>query len=279
MRLGELLRWGAGRISAADARWLMAALLHLSLGALALEGERRISPATIRRYRGWVGERKRGKPLQYITGEAPFYGRDFAVDRRVLIPRPETEVLTELALDWGDRLGSGRVRMLDLCSGSGAIAVTIKAERPDWIVEASDIDAGAVALTKKNAKRAGVDLQVYKGDLFAPFKRRAFQAQIIVSNPPYLDRGRDRVAKDVLKWEPAKALFPAKGAAAFADSLIREALLVNSGSLRGILLELSPRVAAQMEKRWRADARFVSVRRAPDLAGRPRFLLLELAHG
>ena len=121
-------------------------------------------------------------PLQHITGSAPFFGREFAVNGNVLIPRPETEILAEEALRILESEFPGG-RVLDLCTGSGILAVTLCLEAPQAAVEASDLSPAALDVARGNARRLGAQVSFYQGDLFenaeGPF-------DMIVTNPPYI---------------------------------------------------------------------------------------------
>ena len=151
-------------------------------------------------------ERRAGRePVAYITGVREFYGREFQVSPAVLIPRPETELIVDyvLATFPADRF----VRLVDVGTGSGAMAVTLAAERPGWHVEASDISAAAVAMARRNAHAHGVGQAItfLEGDLLLP-TMGLFDA--IVSNPPYVAR-RDApgMVPEVVNHEPDVALF------------------------------------------------------------------------
>lgn len=149
-----------------------------------------------------IARRTSGEPLQYIRGHCEFYGRDFRVDDRVLIPRPETEILVEAAVD---RLPRG-ARVIDVGSGSGAIAITIALERTDARVVAADYSVAALAVTRANAARLGARLMIAGADVLSPFAGR-FDA--VVSNPPYVPHGDvATLQREVRDWEPHVALSP-----------------------------------------------------------------------
>lgn len=151
-----------------------------------------------------------GEPAQYVLGHAPFYGREFQVTAATLIPRPETEELVE----WVLQTPPGSVQLLDVGTGSGAIALTLKAERPDWTVMATDISAAAIAVARQNAQALHTPVTLAVGDLFAPVAGQRFD--IIVSNPPYIDQAERPVMDDSVKrFEPATALFAANHGLAF----------------------------------------------------------------
>jgi len=143
-----------------------------------------------------------GEPAQYILGHAPFYGREFQVTPATLIPRQETEELVE----WVLTTAKPGANLLDVGTGSGAIAISLKAERPEWSVTATDISAAAVAVARQNAQRLQAPVTFAVGDLLKPVQGQWFD--IVVSNPPYIDRAELPVMDDSVKrYEPDSALF------------------------------------------------------------------------
>ncbi|MDP4096110.1 peptide chain release factor N(5)-glutamine methyltransferase [Paenibacillus sp. P96] len=142
-----------------------------------------------------VNRKAAGEPAQYIIGSQEFYGRPFSVNPSVLIPRPETELLVEAILQHGDLLWPGGApRALDIGAGSGAISVTLAAERPRWRVMAGDISTAALEVAARNAEANGVSVELRDGDLLRPFAREA--VDILVSNPPYIP------AADIAELQP-----------------------------------------------------------------------------
>ncbi len=157
-------------------------------------------------FRVRVKRRRDGEPIQYITGEAEFYGLNFKVNRDVLIPRPETEHLVEKVIDLAR--GFERPRIVDVGTGSGAIAVALASRLPDARIHATDQSAAALEVARGNAARKGVAERVrfYEGDLLVPVAEIKFD--LIVSNPPYVaETDRDSLAVEVRDYEPAQALF------------------------------------------------------------------------
>ena len=201
---------GAGAPSAAlDGELLLAHVLQAQRIDLILRPDRVLTGGEHDAFEALVERRLRHEPVAYLLGWRDFFGRSFHVDGRVLIPRPETELLVEKALE---RLVAARHRrpalvVLDLGTGSGAIAVTLAAEAPDAQVVASDISADALAVARQNACRHGVEERIewVRADgldaLAGPF-------DLIVSNPPYIrDDARATLMADVRDWEPPLALF------------------------------------------------------------------------
>ncbi len=152
-----------------------------------------------------LGRRARREPLQYVRGRQEFFSREFLVDRRVLVPRPETETLVEVALRLARPLEAASV--LDLGCGSGVIAITLALELPNAAVFASDVSPDAVEVARENARRLHVAgrIEFGCGDLFTATRGRRFD--LVVSNPPYVCRAEiERLAPEVRDYEPRIAL-------------------------------------------------------------------------
>ena len=144
--------------------------------------------------------RENGEPLAYILGYREFFSRRFRVDPNVLIPRHETEILVETALDFKPEICS----VLDIGTGSGCIAITLKLERPNWEVWATDISSSALQVARENAETLGADICFRHSDLLSQLDGEMFD--LIVCNPPYI--GRDEpLAREVKDFEPDSALF------------------------------------------------------------------------
>ncbi len=161
-----------------------------------------IDDRALARLEGLVARRLEGWPIAQLCGRREFYGREFRIDERVLIPRPETELLVELALALDL---PGRARVCDVGTGSGCIALTLAAERPRWQVTGIDRSAAALAVACVNRKRldlARVDF--LQGDLLEPVTDRRFD--LIVSNPPYVAEADPHLARGDLRFEPHEAL-------------------------------------------------------------------------
>jgi len=157
-------------------------------------------------YAGLLDRRAQGEPLQYITGETEFYGLPFRVTRDVLIPRPETEHLVENVLKLSGSFATPRI--VDVGTGSGAIAVALAHKLPQAQITAVDISTPALALARRNAEQNGVAARIrfLSGDLLAPIAAEQFD--IVVSNPPYVPSAdRASLAVEVRDYEPALALF------------------------------------------------------------------------
>ncbi|SMC27109.1 release factor glutamine methyltransferase [Andreprevotia lacus DSM 23236] len=147
-----------------------------------------------------AARRRAGEPVAYLVGQREFFGRDFKVSPAVLIPRPDTELLVELALA---RAGQG-AQLVDLGTGSGCIPVTIKLERPDLQVSAVDISPTALVVATANAAVLGAEVRFRQSDWFAALAGQRFD--VIVSNPPYIEQHDAHLAQGDLRFEPRNAL-------------------------------------------------------------------------
>ncbi|OIK21378.1 peptide chain release factor N(5)-glutamine methyltransferase [Bacillus amyloliquefaciens] len=161
------------------------------------------------RFRRHVEMHKEGVPIQYIIGKEQFYGREFFVNDDVLIPRPETEEVVFHLLDKQNRVFSEgeRLNVIDIGTGSGAIAVTLALECGHFSVAASDISKEALQVAERNAQNLGADVRFLQGDLLTPFISSGKKADIIVSNPPYISEEEMADLSDIVRFhEPLHAL-------------------------------------------------------------------------
>ena len=184
-----------------DAEVLLAHVLGVRREQLILDPALRIQGPAVRGYQDAVRRRAVGRePVAYIVGERGFRHLQIAVDARALIPRPETELLVEAAL----KLPS-RSRVLDLCTGSGAVALAVKHERPDLDVHGSDVSPAALELAGENASRLGLAVRWHQADLLDGIPDE-FDA--VLANPPYVaEHERAGLAPEILRHEPAGSLF------------------------------------------------------------------------
>ncbi len=204
----RLLGWTQGFFAqkGVDAPRLTAELLLASaLGCdrvrLYLDFDKPLGDPELARYRELVRRRAEGEPTAYLVGAREFFGRRFAVDARVLVPRPETELLVEAALAALPAGGSA----LDLGTGSGAVAVSLALGRPGARVTAVDLSAGALEVARANAAALGAAVDFLEGDLFAPLPPGA-RFDVVASNPPYLPAGDLAGLQREVKREPRLAL-------------------------------------------------------------------------
>jgi release factor glutamine methyltransferase len=189
-----------------DAELLLAHALRTDRIRLVIESERYLDEAELGRVRELIRRRRNGEPIAYILGQREFYGLPFVVDARALVPRPDTEPLVEVALErTRERFMYGRA--LDLCTGTGCVALAFAKARPTWRVSATDISSDTAALAWENTRRLGAasSVRVLVGDLFAPVAGERFE--LIVGNPPYIPHGDIAgLERDVRAFEPHLAL-------------------------------------------------------------------------
>lgn len=251
-----------------DVELLLGRVLGLDRIGLILQSERPLAASELSRFRELFKRRRAGEPVAYLLGEREFYGITLRVDARVLVPRPDSERLVEVALE-RTRARSMLGRALDLCTGSGCIAIAFARHRPTWNVTASDVSPDALAVASDNAHRTGAvrNVRLVLGSLFESVPGERFD--LITANPPYIPAGDIAgLPVDVRDFEPRLAL---DGGADGLD-LVRE--IATSGSLHltpGGLLAMEigadqgPAAVQVLRERGYRD-----VELARDLGGRDR---------
>lgn len=268
LSLDAALRNACERVEAADARLLLAFALGRPASWLYAHGGDPIEGEALQRFNALLEARSAGQPVAYLTGRRGFWTLDLEVNADTLIPRPETELLVELALA---RLpASGFCRVADLGTGSGAIALAIAKERPRAEVVATDASSGALAVAQRNASAHAIaNVRFRQGSWFEPLAGERFD--VIVSNPPYIADGDAHLAQGDLRFEPAAAL--SSGSDGLDD--IRE-LVGGAGDFLKVggwlLLEHGVDQGAAIRQLF-AAAGFVEVATERDLESRDRVTL------
>jgi release factor glutamine methyltransferase len=242
-----------------DAEILLAAALGVDRAALIAHPGNELDPAQARWFMDAARRRREREPVAYILGSKGFRMLELAVDRRVLIPRPETEHVVEAAL----ALPAG-ARVVDVGTGSGAIALALKDERPDLEVLATDSSADALDVARANAARLGLQVTFVHGDLLAGIEA----VDAVVSNPPYVAEGAP-LMPEVARYEPPEALF-ATGEG--LDVIRRLVPAAAAAGTRFLALELGEGQAEAVAELVRA-AGFERVEIVPDLAGIDRVVV------
>lgn len=263
-----------------DAEELLSRLLDVSRARVPLIGEQTLASEQSTRLESWLRRRATHEPVQYITGRAAFRHLDLAVDPRVLVPRPETEGLVEAVLEALREAGARwpAPRLLELGTGSGAIALALASEWPAAVVTATDGSAAALEVARANAAAAGLAerVRILAGDWFtAVGAGERFEA--VVSNPPYVAADEwDALPEDVRGFEPRAALHSGPDGLDATRAIVARAPehLVAGGLLA---LELAEARADLVAGWLRGEPAWAAVEVRADLAGRPRCLLARRA--
>jgi release factor-specific protein-(glutamine-N5) methyltransferase len=252
-----------------SAEWLLSAATGLSRVELYAYHDRPLAPAERAAFREGIERRAAGEPLQYVTGEVPFRHLVLHVRPGVFIPRPETEVLVDAALE--SLPADGEATVVDLCTGSGAVAVSIGYERPGAVVHATEVVAAAVDVARVNAEKAGVAARVtiHEGDLFGPLPPElAGRVDVVAANPPYIPTSDlPDLPAEVGAFEPRRAL---DGGADGLDVVRRIVDEARSWLRPGGVLVIETdtnrvKDTAELMSRW-----YEGVEVRPDLTGRDR---------
>jgi release factor glutamine methyltransferase len=264
-----------------EARWMVEQAAGMDTGGLAAEFDVPATTAAVARIDAMVARRLAGEPLQYVLGQWTFRTLELMVDPRVLIPRPETEQVVAVALDELDRScppgGPRRGVVVDLGTGSGAIALSMAAERPGTTVVATDVSADAADVAAANLAGLGMaagTVSVAVGSWFDALEPRhaalAGTVDVVVSNPPYV-ADHELLPAQVADFEPHQALVSGpSGTEAVAELVAGACRWLRPGG--ALVVEIAPHQAVDAAAMATA-AGYVGVTVAPDLAGRPRTLV------
>jgi release factor glutamine methyltransferase len=255
----------------ASAEVLLSELLGIGRAELTLHDEPLTSEQAVR-YEAWISRRSMSEPVQRILSYAYFRDLRLDLNRETLIPRPDTESVVDAALERIDRCG-GSCRVLDIGTGSGAIAVSIAHERPLCEVYATDTSEAALRTARQNAERAGVRISLHLADIASGLDFLENGLDVLVSNPPYVRSGEiPRLAPEVRDWDPHQALDGGPDGLTYYRRIFAEApSLLSDGA--DVVLEVGDGQAdAVLELGSRAG--FVPLGSRTDLAGTPRVVLL-----
>lgn len=258
-----------------EARMLLQKATGLSRAQLLSHDEDELSNDVLALLETWQKSRLDGTPMAYLIGSREFYGRDFVVSEDVLIPRPETEHLIEAVLDRLPEIKSETEspRVWDLGTGSGIIAITLKLERPDLTVFATDVSAKALVIAKQNAEILNANIMFGEGSWFQglPEEIQTNQFDFIVSNPPYIDSIDQHLKEGDVRFEPLGALTD------FADGLSALRILCEDATSRlkvgGYLVMEHGYDQAEAVQSLLKENGFEKVETIVDLAGQPRIRL------
>lgn len=199
---------------------LLSSLLSMTKSELILNLDQDLSTKKLITYKKYIKKIKKGIPYQYVLNQSFFYNNSFYVNQNVLIPRPETEVLVEELSKYIKTVFNSPVNILDIGTGSGNIAITLKKINENYQITASDISNKALKVAKKNAKSNNTKIKFIKSDLFKKIKG---QFQVIVSNPPYIPYKSKYVEEIVKNNEPHQALYAKNDGLYFYQEIIKNA--------------------------------------------------------
>ena len=268
--VGEALSDAKRSIERRDAEYLLSHLLGTSRASIIAHSDRQIDPAAAARFRQWVAARADGKPVAQILGVREFYGRDFAIDEHVLIPRPETETLVEQALARISKQKSlktpanRRLSILDLGTGSGIVAITVKLEAPDCEVVAVDASAAALRNARANAATLNAPVRFLDSNWYGALDGQCFD--VIVSNPPYVAVDDPHLSRGDLRFEPMMALTDQSPDGLASIRAITAGALAHLRPNGWLVLEHGYNQAATV-RQLMGEARLTAVQSTRDLAG------------
>ncbi len=276
----EALRWASsflvdnGREETA-ARIVMQHILGTSYSGVMLHLQDVLTAEQKEKFKELIEEHADGRPVQYCVGSEEFYGRSFIVDESVLIPRPETE---ELVLGTIKRMSKifnrQALKLADIGTGSGAIAISMKLECPALTVVATDLSQDALATAQKNAQRLEADVDFRLGDLTAPLSGEKFD--IVLSNPPYIafDEAKE-MSSIVLEHEPHSALFAEEDGLVLYRKLAEQLPgFMNKPALIG--LEIGYTQGEQVAKFFKDSFPQATISIEKDINGKPRMIFCEI---
>ncbi|MFA9397702.1 MAG: peptide chain release factor N(5)-glutamine methyltransferase [Clostridiaceae bacterium] len=277
MKIGELLNIGIVKLKEnaidsyiLDSQILLAHVLEKNKLYIIINKDIEVDKEKEDVFLKFIKERAENKPIKYITKQAEFMGFEFFVDKGVLIPRPETEALVEMSLDYINRFNYKKV--LDLCAGSGAIGLSI-AKLANVEVALSDISDKAIEVSRINKKKLNIDnANIVKSDLLNEFIKNKDKYDIIVSNPPYIEKAEiDNLMEDVKCYEPYEALCGGEDGLLFYKKIIKDStLILNKGGL--ILFEIGYNQGDEV-KNLLLENKFSSIDIVKDLAGLDRIVV------
>ncbi|MBW2452978.1 MAG: peptide chain release factor N(5)-glutamine methyltransferase [Deltaproteobacteria bacterium] len=283
--VGRVIEWAAGDLRSysstsprLDAELMMTVVLGWDRVKLITQADRPMDPDELTAYRELHKRRRRGEPIAYLCGHREFFSRSFVVDQRVMVPRPETELLVEAGLRRTASL-SLCAQVLDLCTGSGCVAITLKRQRPTTDLVGSDTSADALAVAQLNCQRHGAPVTLVRSDLYDGLAQWRGWADLITANPPYItEEDMAGLPVDVRDFEPHLALTAGGDGLAVIRPIIDGAptMLAPAGGILALEVGagMAPQVAdlmagagfteLELDRDYGGHERIVSGRWAPD---------------
>ena len=249
-----------------DAEALLSAWLHADLAKLFSAPEKTLTKEEISGFSGWIKRRVQGEPVAYITGVKEFWSLLFEVNRDVLVPRPETEILVEETIKACGTMVPKGLRILEIGVGSGAVSVSLAVELREACFTATDISPGALFLARKNARVHGVEgrMDFLTGNLFEPVSGLF---DVVVSNPPYISTEEfERLPREVKEYEPKHALLAGTAGTFYHGKIIEgsKACLKKGGWL---LMEMGAGQKERIEMMLRDSAAYSDIETRRDYGG------------
>ncbi|NLA75989.1 MAG: peptide chain release factor N(5)-glutamine methyltransferase, partial [Deltaproteobacteria bacterium] len=261
------------------AELLLSRQLDISRLKLYIEYGQPVGKKDLDQYRAMIKRVADGETVQYITGAQEFWSMDFIVNRSVLIPRPETEILVEqvIRINKENYQEAGRVHILDMCTGSGAIAVAVASEISNAEITASDISKESLVVAQLNIKRHGMEkrISLVNGNLFEPFIHHRGCFDIIVSNPPYVTEEEYRLLPDKIRnFEPKIALESGVDGLSHIRTIIEKAPQhLNPGAW--LMLEMDPRQIEAVRQIIASNSSYMGVSVVKDYSHRDRVCIIK----
>jgi release factor glutamine methyltransferase len=252
-----------------NAELLLGAVLNKSKADLYLNKDRILASDEIEKFNQYIEEKISGKPVQYIIGTVEFFGLEFKVDERVLIPRPETETLVEVVIE--QLTNKENPKIVDIGTGSGAIAISLAANLKNPFIFATDVSQDALQVAKENAIKNKVEnkIEFLCANLFEPLKNKNLEGKIdcVVSNPPYVSREElETLPKEIKEYEPIVALQSEKDGLFFHKEIIENSLdFLKKGGL--LALETAYDQAEKVADLIRQSGNYNDIRIIKDLGG------------
>lgn len=278
MKIKELLEYGKNNLIEKEepyrlSKMLLKSILNVDTTYLLINSEKEINKEIENKYKKGINDLKSGKPLQYITNKQEFMGLDFYVDENVLIPQPDTEILVEEVLKKIEKL-NGKTNVLDICTGSGAIAVSIAKNATNVNVTMSDISENALKVAQKNAKTNEVldKCKFIKSNMFENIEEKY---DVIVSNPPYIKSKIIKTLEKEVQNEPLIALDGGEDGLDFYKIIIQTAYkhLKENGILA---LEIGYDQKEEVIKLIEESNKYINIYCKKDLAGNDRIIICNL---
>lgn len=271
MRIEDLIIEGKKHLSSNEAKMLLAHITGYDTLELLLHLDEEVSLEKCEEYRELIKARLNNYPMQYIIGDVNFLGNKIKVNKNVLIPRYETEDLVDRAIRYiRDYFNRGNLNIIDLGTGSGCIAISLKKAFPASSVTAVDISSEALSVAEGNAKDNNVDINFYLGDM-CNFLEKSYD--VIISNPPYIEEGSSDVEDIVFQHEPHLALFASKNGLYFYEEILKN--VRNSLNERGmIIFEIGYRQGNSIKElcnKYLPGSRF---NLEQDMSGKDRFVFI-----